>query len=118
MARTVAVAPGRRRDWRTLCDTHWEIGRPGSGRWVVIPAGREFEVSVPRALRWFISPDDPRWMLGALVHDFMLESGRYGAPQAAAEFYDGALAAGAPRWKAKLAFVAVAAWAVWGIESE
>mgnify|MGYP000589673145 CR=1 FL=1 len=103
---------GTTRRWRSTQRIVWEIGRQGSGRTIIIPPGREFESSVPKLFRWFISPDDPRFLLAALVHDHMLEAGIYGRPQAAAEWYDGALAGGAPRGKAKLAFIAVAAWAV------
>ena len=104
---------GARRRWRITRDVEWEIGYKGSGRMITIPAGTEFESSVPGFFRWFLNPDDPRFLLAALVHDFMLESGVYGRPQAAAEWYDGARAADAPVWKAKLAYVAVAAWAVY-----
>jgi hypothetical protein len=103
---------GTSRRWRSSAPVDWEIGRQGSGRWITIPAGRQFESSVPWWAWFFISRDDPRFLLAALVHDHMLEAGLYGRPQAAAEWYDGALAGGAPRWKAKLAYVAVAAWAV------
>lgn len=102
------------RRWRTLVPIEWEVGKKGSGNWITIPEGREFENSVPWWGRWFISPDDPRWLLGAVVHDYVLEEGIEGRPQAAAEWYDGVLAGGVPEWKAKLAFVAVAAWAVYG----
>ena len=90
----------------------WEIGAKDSGRFVTIPAGTEFESSVPAWARWFIGQDDPRFLMAALVHDYMLESGLYGRPQAAAEWYDVALAGGAPVFRAKVAFVAIAFWAV------
>jgi hypothetical protein len=54
---------------------------------------------------------DPRFLTAALVHDFLLEEG-YGRAQAAAEWRDAALFGGAPKAKTNLAFVAVAAWAV------
>lgn len=103
---------GTYRRWRSTRPLEWEIGRQGSGRWVTIPAKTEFESSVPWWARWFISRDDPRFLLAALVHDHLLEAGAYARPQAAAEWYDGALAGGAPGWKAKIAFVGIAAWAV------
>jgi len=106
-------APGLTRRWRTLRPVVWEVGRKGSGEFITIPAGREFESSVPRLARWWLHPDDPAFLLAALVHDHLLEAGTYGRPQAAAEWYDGALAGGAPKRKAKLAYVAVAAWAVY-----
>jgi hypothetical protein len=108
------VTPGLRRRWRTVADVAWEVGRKGSGATITIPAGTEFESSVPWWAHWILPPDDPRFLLAALVHDHLLESGVYGRPQAAAEWFDGALAGGAPGWKARLAFVAVAVWAVYG----
>lgn len=103
---------GITRRYRSTRPIEWEIGRQGSDWWVTIPAGTEFESSVPWWARWFISRDDPRFLLAALVHDYLLEEGTYGRPQAAAEWYDGALAGGAPKWKARLAYIGVAAWAV------
>lgn len=97
----------------TVENVSWEFGKKGNGVWITVPIGTEFDVSVPWWARWFINPCDERWFLGALVHDYLLASGRVGRAQAAAEFYDGALAGGAPPWKARLAFVAVAAWAVY-----
>lgn len=112
MAELIAVLPGVSRRWRTAAPVTWEIGTKGSGRWIEIPPGREFESSVPWWARWIIDPDDPRFLLAALVHDVMLEEGIYGRVQAAAEWFDGARAGGAPRGLARLAFIAVAAWAV------
>lgn len=104
---------GTVRAWRLLDTIVWHVGRARSGVIVTIPAGREFESSVPWWLSWVISPDDPRFLVGAVVHDDALESGRFGRAQAAAEWLDGALAGGAPPWLAKCAYVAVAIWAVW-----
>lgn len=103
---------GTKRRWRTIVPIPWDVGRKSSGERIVIPAGTEFESSVPIWARWFLQRDDPRFLLAALVHDFLLEAGVYGRPQAAAEWFDGAMAARAPRLKSKIAYVAIAAWAV------
>jgi len=103
---------GTSRRWRSTQAMPWEVGTKGSGNHITIPAGREFESSVPWWAVWLISRDDPRFLLAALVHDYLLEAGIYGRPQAAAEWFDGAMAGGAPVLRAKLAFVALAAWAV------
>lgn len=103
---------GVSRRWQTTQDVVWEVGRKGSGDFVVVPAGFEFENSVPLLFRWFIQQDDPKFLFPALIHDYMLESGIYGAAQAAAEWFDACRKAKAPMWKAKPAFVAIAAWAV------
>lgn len=103
---------GTTRRWATAFPLVWDVGTKGSGFQITIPAGTEFESSVPWFARWIIGRDDPRFLLAALVHDHLLESGIYGRPQAAAEWYDGAMAADAPPLRAKLAFVGIAAWAV------
>lgn len=114
MIRKIETTPGlNSHTFVTDEPVDWEVGFKGNGQWVTIPEGTAFDVSVPWFLRWFIDPRDERWFLGALVHDYLLVSGRLGRAQAAAEFYDGALAGGAPPWKARLAFVAVATWAVY-----
>jgi len=103
---------GSVRRWRAYDPVEWEVGTKSSGVWITIPAGTEFETSVPWWAGWFIGRDDPRFLLAALVHDYLLEAGTYGRVQAAAEWYDGSRAANAPAFKAKIGFVAVAFWAV------
>jgi hypothetical protein len=104
---------GTKRRWQNVDPVPWEVGTKGSGAFITIPAGTEFESNVPWYGRWFVSPDDPRFLLAALVHDYLLESGIYGRTQAAAEWYDGARAGGAPSFKSKIGYVAVAVIAVW-----
>lgn len=90
----------------------WRIGGPMVDHAVLIPAGFVFDSSVPVWLRWVVSPHDARFLLAALVHDWLLAEG-YGRWQAAAEWFDGALAGGAPRGLARAAFCVVAFWAVY-----
>jgi hypothetical protein len=94
-----------------LAPLRWRIGGPLVDHAVLIPAGFTFDSSVPRALRWLLSPHDPRFLLAACIHDWLLEQG-YGRAQAAAEWYDGARAGGAPASLARCAYIAVASWAV------
>ena len=94
-----------------LLPFHWRIGGPMVDHKVIIPAGFTFDSSVPRALHWLLSPHDPRFLLAACVHDWLVEQG-YGRAQAAAEWYDGARKGGAPYGLARWAYVAVAIWAV------
>jgi hypothetical protein len=89
----------------------WRVGGPNVDHAVVIPEGFIFDSSVPRWLWWLLSPHDTRFLLAACVHDWLLAQG-YGRTQAAAEWHDGARKGGAPYGLAKLAYVAVAAWAV------
>lgn len=109
---SLRVERGTVRRWRTLDPVAWDVGLKGSAYRLTIPAGTEFESSVPWWARWWISADDPRFLLAALVHDYLLEIQVYGRAQAAAEWFDGAKSGGAPLLKAKIAFVGLAAWAV------
>ena len=106
-------ARGTVRRWRTTRPVPWDVGRKASGHRVTIPAGTEFESSVPRLLRWWMRPDDPRYLLAALVHDYLLEAGIYGRLQAAADWDDAARAAGAPAAKTNLALMGIMAKALW-----
>lgn len=56
----------------------------GSGWILSIPTGFEFDISVPRCLRWFLSPHDPVWLVAAAGHDILLIQGQ-DRPFAAAE---------------------------------
>jgi hypothetical protein len=87
-------------------ELHWAIGAPGSGWVLVVPAGREFESSVPRLLHWALSPHDPRFLKAAAVHDTLLERGHRRA-FADSQWYEAALFDGAPRWKARAAYLAM-----------
>lgn len=95
------------RRWATTQPIDWHVGRKQSDYIIRIPAGREFESSVPWWGRWFINRDDPQFLLAALIHDVMLEDGIFGPLQAAAEWFDGALAGGAPRWKVVPAYILI-----------
>lgn len=98
--------PGLVRDYRTTRKITWGIGRKGSPWTLTIGAGREFESSIPRGLRWALSPHDPRFLLAALVHDDLLEAG-FRPYFAAGEWYDAALSCGAPRGLALAAALGV-----------
>jgi len=114
MIDTVALFErGTVRRWRTTRPIEWDVGRKASGHRVTIPAGTEFESSVPRLLRWWMRPDDPRYLLAALVHDYLLEAGIYGRLQAGADWDDAARAAGAPAAKTNLALMGIMAKALW-----
>ena len=55
--------------------TLWEVGRKGSGFTVELNAGRTFDITVPRVLRWFLSPHNRRVLMAAKLHDQLLEDG-------------------------------------------
>lgn len=84
----------------------WDIGKQGSDFTLIIEPGFEFESSVPWALRWILNPHDPLYLLAACVHDHLLEAG-FRPFFAAAEWYDAALSAKAPRLKSLSAALGV-----------
>jgi len=74
----------------------WEVGRKGSGLWLVVPPHYPFDVSVPRALRWLFSPHNPRFLKAAALHDFALVDG-WDRVSAAAAFSEALRASGVRR---------------------
>jgi len=79
------------------------LGKKGAAHPLIIPHGFEFESSVPRGLRWVLSPDDPRFLKAAAVHDWLLENG-YQTDFADSQWRDAARSDHAPRWKRAGAF--------------
>lgn len=72
--------------YRAQAPVRAELGTPLGGLFLEVPAGFEFDVSVPRLFRWLIDPHDPRFLEAAALHDFALH--RLGWPRelAAAPF--------------------------------
>lgn len=95
---------GGSRDYVTVRDVDWSIGIKDGPHVVTIPAGREFESSVPKGLRWLWSPHDPDFLKSALVHDHLLEMG-WRRQSADAQWYEAALSVHAPVWKARIAYI-------------
>ncbi|MDV7271412.1 DUF1353 domain-containing protein [Thioclava sp. A2] len=81
----------------------WNLMWKGSPFVLDIPAGREFESSVPRSLRWIWSPDDPYFLRAALIHDVLLESGARGF-EADSQWRAAALANHAPPFRTGVAY--------------
>lgn len=50
----------------------WELLKSGSGFVLRIPVGFMFNFSCPRVLSWLINPNNPKYMLAACVHDYLL----------------------------------------------
>ena len=71
---------------------------------MTIEAGRGFESSVPRWLWWAWSPDDPRFLKSALIHDELLERG-YKPAFADSQWIEAALSEHAPEWKTKAGYI-------------
>lgn len=98
---------GGARGYVTTRSIEWRPGGKFAPSVVTIPEGFEFESSVPKAATIVISPDDPRFLLSACVHDYFLEVGRYEVLSAAAEWHSAAKKSQAPKAKRFLMFVAV-----------
>ena len=73
----------------------WEIGAIGSNTWFAVAKGTRFNCSIPRALRWWLSPHDDRFLLPSLLHDEALRRG-WRRWQAAGLFEDALHAKGVP----------------------
>ena len=87
---------GKRTLYRGDRSTAWEVGRKGSGFWIVLPEGRTFDISVPRALEWLVSPHDRRMLPAAWLHDALLRQG-FDRPFASGEFRRALIARKVPR---------------------
>ena len=99
--------PGAR--WRVVRPVPWEIGRPGSGLWLIVPIGYEFDVSVPWWLRWAVDRRDPRYLKAAALHDWALDD-RWDRVSAAAAFADALRADGVGRARRLAMTLAVIVW--------
>lgn len=93
---------GGTRGYVTTRPLEWWIGKKESGWLLTVPAGREFESSVPRILWWLFSPDDPFFLKSACIHDMLLEEG-YRHAFADSQWFEAALSEHAPTLRAWLA---------------
>ncbi len=94
---------GGSRGYVTTRPVHWNLMWKGSPFVLKIPAGREFESSVPRTLQWLWSPDDPHYLKAAVIHDVLLESGSRWV-EADSQWFAAALSEQAPRLKTAIAW--------------
>ncbi len=104
---------GGSRGYYTVKAINWDVGKKGSGFTITVPKGREFESSVPRFLHWVLSPDNLRYLLSAVIHDFLLEE-NYRAFFAAGEWYDAALKSDGKQYFTFTAALAVTTFTVMG----
>ena len=102
---------GGSRDYYTVKVINWDVGKKGSGFVITVPKGREFESSVPKILRWVLSPDNPRYLLSAVIHDFLLEE-NYRPFFVAGEWYDAAIKSGGKQYFTFTAALAVTTFSV------
>lgn len=109
-ARIADFQPLRGRRYRALAPIRAQLGTPAAGLFLEVPPGFEFDVSVPRGLRWLIDPHDPRFLAAAALHDFALH--RLGWPRevAAAPFGHALRVARVSRLKRLAMVLAVIVW--------
>ena len=93
-------------------DLVWNIGKKESGWSLTIPKGREFDISVPRWLRWILSPDDRCVLPAAAIHDELLNQG-HDVAFASSEFRRAVLARGGGMIWAWMLFWATLVWTAW-----
>lgn len=93
----------------TVSPLLWDIGRKASGFTYVVPVGFVFDVSVPPALRWLISPEDPHFLKAACLHDHMLRHG-WDRRTAGAVFHEALAADGVGRALRLAMWLAVSLW--------
>ena len=87
----------------------WEVGRKGSQLVVTVPPDWFFDVSVPGFLRWAFSPDDPRYLKAAALHDWLLVDG-WSRVAAGAVFHDALRADGVGPLRRLAMWIAVSVW--------
>ncbi|SMX29155.1 hypothetical protein TRP8649_03288 [Pelagimonas phthalicica] len=107
---------GGARGYVTAQPVPWQIGKKDSGWELLVPAGREFESSVPRQLGWLFSPDDPYFLKAACIHDYLIECG-YRRAFADSQWFEAALSEQAPELRARLAYLAMRLrlFAIWAV---
>lgn len=86
----------------------WRIGHE-NGPVYTVPAGFEFDMSVPRFLRWLFDPHRSDFHKAAALHDHMLQAG-WSRITAGAEFHNALKADGVTAWKRLVMLIAVLIW--------
>lgn len=94
--------------YRLTRDLTWRIGHE-AGPAYTVPAGFEFDVSVPHWLRWLFDPHRADFHKAAAVHDHMLFAG-WSRITAAAEFHNALKADGVNPLRRLVMLLAVIFW--------
>lgn len=84
----------------------WEVGVKGSGFLVTVPAGTEFDVSIPRVFRWLFDPHNPHYLKAAALHDELLRR-EWARTTSGAEFHEALKADGVSLWRRLVMWLAV-----------
>ena len=108
--KSLALAPTPSGKWRLRDSLQWEVGKKGSGLWVLVPPGFETDLaSIPWWARGFLNPADARFAKAAILHDHLLAA-KWTKPSAAAVFVDALIADEVSKWTATLMGLAVWLW--------
>lgn len=100
----------RSRDKYITCqDLSWELGILGSGLFLTVPSGFEFDVSVPSYLTWAVSRHDKKLLKSAALHDYALELG-WDRISAASVFHGALTAQKIGRWRRLFLTLSVIIW--------
>jgi hypothetical protein len=97
---------GGARGYVTTAPVEWWIGKRNSMWLLTVPAGREFESSVPWFLNWLFSPDDPFFLKSAAIHDMLLEEG-FRRAFADSQWFEAAMSEHAPGLRTWAAYTAM-----------
>lgn len=103
------LVPGTKATYQLDAPLRWEIGSKGSGWFLDLPKGMEFDISVPWWGRWALSPHDKAVLLAAAIHDQLLRLG-HDIGFSSAEFRRALLARGQKAWWAWVLFFATLVW--------
>lgn len=98
---------GGSRGYVTVEVRRWESGWKGSGHWIEIPIGFEFESSVPWFMRWYLSSDDPFFIWAACLHDFLIEVVKARRPFCDSQWLEAARSVKAPALKREYGYLAM-----------
>lgn len=96
--------------YRTTKELCWEVGRKGSLLWMKVPPGFEFDVSIPKLMRWMLDPHNPKYLKAGALHDYLLHVQLWERVASAAAFSDALKAEGVRRMKRLAMVLAVISW--------
>ena len=97
-------------NYRTRKGVEWEIGTEGSGLWLRVPIGFEFDVSVPWIFRLWFRPSDVRFLKASCLHDYALATLGWDRVSSAAAFSEALKASGVPRLTRLAMVLGVISW--------
>lgn len=112
---TLELTGGFRRTWfakryerRLVAPIVFELGAPGSGLIIYVPAGYITDgFSMPGTLLQLFQPHSARYLLPSILHDWLYDTGLVSRGIADAVLLQAMRAVGAAGWQAKLVYFAV-----------